>query len=50
MLRPLGEVQYGLQIDDLRTGVGHGWERLGKQLQIMLVALHVILFGHISKY
>ena len=44
VLRALREVKDGLQVDDLRTGLGHRRERLGQELQVSHVMIYVIMF------
>ena len=47
VLRTFGQVQNGLQVDDLGTGGLNGWVMLGQRLQKMkMLRLKLTLFGH----
>ena len=43
MLGALGEVQYGLQVDNLGAGLGHRGERLGEQVEVSEVVFDVVV-------
>ena len=50
VLSTLWQVLDGLQVDDLRGGIGNGGEALRQQLQIAQVALNLILFHAVNTF
>ena len=50
VFRAFREVKYCLKVDNLRTGVCNGRERVGEQLQVSHVLFNVFGGSHCSKY
>ena len=48
VVRALGEVEYCLEVDNLRAGVCNGRERVGEQLQVSQVFFNVFRSSHFS--
>ena len=38
----LGQVKYGLQVDNLCAGLGHSWERLRQECKVAQVAFYLV--------
>ena len=48
VLRTLGEVEYGLEVDDLGVGGAHRGELLGKKLKVLAVQYGKV--GHVHSF